>query len=93
VSGGAFATFADSARRLAKAGVKHPVIWDRNNAVHKAYGVRAWPVAFLVGADGTVFWQGNPGLMRGRKDEERAFRDVLEAQLRKASARADGPIP
>ncbi len=89
VSGGELATFADSARRLAKTNIKHPVIWDRNNSLHKAYGVQAWPVAFLIGADGTVFWQGNPALMRGKKDEEKAFREMLEAHLRRATAKAD----
>ena len=89
VSGGEHATFADSARLLAKANITHPVIWDRNNALHKAYGVQAWPVAFLIGADGNVFWQGNPALMRGQKDEEKAFRELLETHLRRATAKAD----
>jgi len=89
VSVGQHATFADSARRLAKTNIKHPVIWDRNNALHKSYGVKAWPVAFLIGADGNVFWQGHPALMRGKKDEEKAFRDLLETQLRRATAKAE----
>ena len=89
VSGGELATFADSARRLAKVNIKHPVLWDRNNALHKAYGVKAWPVAFLIGADGNVFWQGNPALMRGKKNEEIAFRELLEVQLRRATAKAE----
>jgi hypothetical protein len=83
VSGGALASFQDSARRLARANVKHPVLWDRNNSAQKAYGVNGWPAAFLVGPDGKVFWQGNPALLRGRRDDERALRESLELQLRK----------
>jgi hypothetical protein len=83
VSGGELASFPDSARRLAKIGVKHPVLWDRNNAAHRAYGVNGWPAAFLVGPDGKVFWQGNPALIRGSRDDERALRESLESQLRR----------
>jgi hypothetical protein len=83
VSGGKYARFGVSKDRLAKWDVRHPVLWDRDDRNIRAYEISGWPSAYLIGADGKVFWQGNPGHLRSRVDDERAFRDRLEAELGK----------
>jgi len=50
--------------------LKHPVLWDAGCQNTKAYGVVAWPTAYLIGADGKVFWEGNP--MPWIRDDERS---------------------
>ncbi len=60
VSGGELATLKDSRKRLARWELGHPVLWDQANRNHKNYGINSWPAAYLLGADGKVFWQGNP---------------------------------
>jgi hypothetical protein len=40
--------------------LKHPVLWDADCHNTKTYGVTSWPFAYLIGADGNVFWEGNP---------------------------------
>jgi hypothetical protein len=42
-------------------GVKFPVLWDNGGKNCAAYGVRAYPSAYLVGVDGKVLWEGHPG--------------------------------
>jgi len=84
VSGGRCADFESSRDRLAKWKTRHPVLWDKDNKNVRAFEISGWPSAYLIGADGKVFWQGNPGRLRGRVDDERAFRTALEAELEKA---------
>ena len=40
--------------------VKHRVLWDKDCRNHQLYGVRNWPVAYLIGRDGKVIWEGRP---------------------------------
>jgi hypothetical protein len=89
VSGGDVATLDASRRDFARATVSHPVLWDRGNANHKNFGVTRWPAAFLVGADGRVFWQGDPHALRHRPEERADFRRRLEEQLGQARAPDD----
>lgn len=81
VSGGDVATLAASRRDFARAKVSHPVLWDRDNANHTNYGVTRWPIAVLVGPDGTVFWQGDPLRLRHNADDRAEFRRRLDEQL------------
>lgn len=81
VSGGD-AEFVPSKQRLAKWIVTHPVLWDRGNANAKNYEITEWPSAFLVGADGTVVWQGNPTTITRDRATEAEFRELLDKQLR-----------
>ena len=86
MSGGATAGFEASRRRLAKWAVAHPVLWDDRDRNARTYAVSGWPSAYLIGPDGTVFWQGNPAALRGDATAERVFRAALEAQLLRTGA-------
>ena len=86
MSGGATADFGASRRRLAKWDLGHPVLWDDKNRNARNYAVSGWPSAYLIGPDGTVFWQGNPAALRGDANAERAFRAALEARLPRAGS-------
>ena len=83
VSGGEATPFEASRKRLTDWSVRHPVLWDRGNANAKAYAIRGWPSAFLIGPDGKVVWQGNPAAIRRTRSDETAFRDLLVGSLRK----------
>lgn len=85
VSGGATAEFEPSRRLFARWELGHPGLWDHKNTNAKAYGVSAWPSAFLIGRDGTVFWQGNPGVISRSHCDELEFRALLEDHLRRAA--------
>jgi thiol-disulfide isomerase/thioredoxin len=39
---------------------KFAVLWDKDGKVCKAYGIQAYPQAYLVGIDGKVIWEGSP---------------------------------
>ena len=39
---------------------KYPTLWDRDGAVCKKFGIKGYPAAFLIGADGKVVWEGWP---------------------------------
>jgi hypothetical protein len=41
-------------------GVSIPVVHDTSGATGSAYGVRAYPTAYVIGRDGTVVWEGIP---------------------------------
>jgi hypothetical protein len=41
-------------------GVGVPIVHDANGATTDAYGVRAYPTAYVIGRDGTVVWEGIP---------------------------------
>jgi hypothetical protein len=68
--------------------VRHAVLWDQENKNIDNYAIKGWPSAYLIGADGKVFWQGNPAALRGRRDEEDAFRTLLKEELEKAKRHA-----
>ncbi len=40
--------------------MKHHVLWDEDCRNHRRYGIRTWPIAFLIGKDGRVMWEGRP---------------------------------
>lgn len=58
------------------------MLWDQGNRNHNNYGIKSWPTAYLIGADGIVFWQGNPARLSARSDEIQQFRQLLEERLR-----------
>ena len=41
--------------------VPFAVLHDNAGATCSTYGVRAYPTAYLIGRDGKVIWEGNPG--------------------------------
>jgi hypothetical protein len=67
-----------------KVGLKHPVLWDKDCRNHRQYGLKNWPVAYLIGTDGKVFWEGNPARVVNRPDEVREFRQLIEVELKKS---------
>ena len=83
ISGGQLATLAESKEHAEKENLRHPALWDESNRNHKNYGINSWPAAFLIGADGKVFWQGNPARLQDRPDERAKFRELLTEKLSK----------
>ena len=61
--------------------LNHPVLWDKDCRNYREYGLINWPVSYLVGADGTVFWEGNPARVVSRPDEVQALKTLIESQL------------
>ena len=43
------------------AGLPFAVLHDTAGTTCRTYGVRAFPTAYLIGRDGKVAWEGNPG--------------------------------
>jgi thiol-disulfide isomerase/thioredoxin len=41
-------------------GEKFPVLWDKDAKICLAYGIQAYPQAYLLGVDGKVIWEGSP---------------------------------
>ena len=68
-------------RSVEKQALVHPVLWDKDCRNHRQYGLKNWPVAYLIGADGKVFWEGNPAQVMERMDRLREFRKLIEAKL------------
>lgn len=52
------------ARALSADGVRFPVLYDQGGAMTQAYGVTAFPTAFVIGRDGRVVWEGIPSYDR-----------------------------
>jgi cytochrome oxidase Cu insertion factor (SCO1/SenC/PrrC family) len=48
------------ASALSRDGVRFPVLYDQGGAMTQAYGVTAFPTAFVIGRDGRVVWEGIP---------------------------------
>ena len=68
-------------KSVAKQALRHPVLWDKDCRNQRQYGLKNWPVAYLIGKDGKVFWEGNPAQIMERADRLREFRKLLEANL------------
>ncbi len=62
--------------------LKHPVLWDADCRNTKAYGVASWPFAYLIGADGNVFWEGNPSRWIHSPRKVDFMRARMECELR-----------
>ena len=73
--------------------LKHPVLWDAGCGNTNAYGITAWPFAYLIGADGNVFWQGNPTRWIHHKQKVDQMRDCLEKELSKARPSPHDCVP
>lgn len=84
ISGGKPASLEYSRKTLGVREVCHAILWDQDNRNHTNYGIRSWPTAYLIGADGTVFWEGNPAWTHGRPEDLDNLKMLLEAQLRAA---------
>jgi len=60
VNSGRGDTKKDLAAYVKKNKKKYPTLWDRDGAVCKKFGIKGYPAAFLIGADGKVVWEGWP---------------------------------
>ena len=60
VSDGSLDKFDDLKKEVEEKGEKFPVLWDKEAKNCLAYGIQAYPQAYLVGVDGTVIWEGLP---------------------------------
>lgn len=84
ISGGELATLDESKANVESRDLGHAVLWDAGNHNHQNYGIASWPAAFLIGADGKVFWQGNPNRMESRSADKQSFQKLLQDQLKAA---------
>ena len=55
-----------------------PVAWDEGGKTCRAYGVRGYPHAFLIGADGKVVWDGFPFKEPIEKREEQIRQELTK---------------
>ena len=89
INGGKFASLEQMRRDVAKRGIGHPVLWDRENQNHQRYGVQVWPSAYLLDSDGTVIWQGDPARIVCRPRKRTMLHCEIEWALYQASDAAD----
>jgi hypothetical protein len=61
VNNGAMDSLAAVQAHVASDGLPFPVFHDAAGATSRAYGLRAYPAAYLIGRDGKVIWEGFPG--------------------------------
>jgi hypothetical protein len=59
-------------------GATFPVVHDASGATGQAYGVRAYPTAYVLGRDGTVVWEGIPHY--DPRAPQRAIDEALRAR-------------
>jgi thiol-disulfide isomerase/thioredoxin len=60
VSDGSLDKFDDLKKEVEEKGEKFPVLWDKEAKNCLAYGIQAYPQAYLIGVDGNVVWEGLP---------------------------------
>jgi thiol-disulfide isomerase/thioredoxin len=60
VSDGTLDKFDDLKKDVEEKGEKYPVLWDKDAKTCLAYGIQAYPNAYLVGVEGKVIWEGSP---------------------------------
>ena len=69
----------------------YPVLWDRGAKTIAAYRVGAYPTAYLIGADGTVLWNGIPDPTDPRRFEK-MIKEALEEVDLEALREAKSPF-
>lgn len=92
VNGGEHEPLETMRRSVLRQELRHPVLWDQRCRNYRNYGLRNWPVACLIGPDGKVFWEGNPARVVNRPDQLRAFKNVVEQQLKGVTEEAKPPV-
>ena len=53
-------TLEELKEAVAKGGIPYPTLWDKGGKNVETYDVQAMPTGYLIGADGTVLWEGVP---------------------------------
>ena len=66
--------------------LNHPVLWDMNCRNHENYGLKNWPVAYLVDTHGKVFWEGNPARVVNRPQAAAELHKLIEEKLKAVKA-------
>ena len=70
------------------------VVHDTDNVINDAYDIASYPVAYLIGADGKVIWEGVPDA--GNKSQMSLLEGMVAASLKKLAPtlgpRRDGGI-
>ena len=61
------------------------MLWDEQCRNTERYGVTAWPVAYLIGTDGRVVWEGNPQRVISRRKPRQQLLALVEAELAKVA--------
>lgn len=60
IDGGRYEKLDEVKNSVVRQGVRHLVLWDQDCRNHRRYGIRSWPIAYLIGRDGKVLWEGRP---------------------------------
>ncbi len=69
--------------------VTFPVLWDLECRNTEKYGIKAWPMTYLIGVDGRVIWEGNPSRVINRKKSRTQLVKLLENELKKVATPSD----
>ena len=77
VSDGSLDKFDDLKKEVEEKGEKFPVLWDKEAKNCLAYGIQAYPQAYLVGVEGNVLWEGLPS------PKNEAVEKLIAAELAK----------
>lgn len=83
IEGGATEPLPIVRASVARQDLRHFVLSDRGSRNHEAYGITAWPAAYLLGRDGRVVWEGNPNRVVDRPEELAELLDLIESELAK----------
>ena len=78
VSDGSQDKFDDLKKEVEEKGEKFPVLWDKDAKNCLAYGIQAYPQAYLIGVDGNVIWEGLPS------PKNEAIEKLITVELAKA---------
>ena len=82
IDGGRYETLEKVREIVREKKIKHAVLWDEDCQNHQNYGVDVWPVAYLIGVDGLVVWEGNPFMALHRPKRHQKLKSVIENQLK-----------
>ena len=81
IEGGASEPLPIVRASVARQDLRHYVLSDQGSRNHEAYGITAWPAAYLLGRDGRVVWEGNPARVVDRPDELAELLELIESEL------------
>ena len=80
VSDGAQDKFDDLKKEVEEKGGKLATLWDKDAKVCLTYGIQAYPMAYLVGVDGKVAWEGSPSPKLAEELEKRISDELAKAK-------------
>lgn len=62
-----------------------PVLHDADNVINDLYDIAAYPVAYLIGADGRVIWEGQPQAANAK--QMAMLEKLIDGELKKVAKR------